>query len=348
MTKNKSKVKNILGVFGIIFVIILSLHIGRKSADILDIKKLINRTFLPRNTDDWGKYLFDQTSNYCNKNVPYKNKPEFSRSISLIDQRMQNFSKQHDKYNVDLGIYPLGVVMKNKNCLDIQYASSTAEMLGADGLFIFSSKYSNKDRLVILVSPEYKIQDDLMTALLLSHELQHAEGFIYTDVINTELERCIDKLGSSFCTIVDNFEDSLPDCFEMETQAFSTQYLFFTVLKPTEASSIASRYIADYQSKHSLPIVQTMDVHNELMSTCNPSLVNDPWECINEYFENYVVESPFYQEQCVGISKANSILNDLNNLETSQQKRELWDKYVNERKIDSDTAKLLKYLIKRN
>lgn len=347
----KNLLKLFLFIFGIILIIFVSLEIGKGNITTQKLKMLSYRLFLPRTVENWSTYLFDRAYNYCDRKTPYEIKPEFSRAISLIIQRLQDSSKQYDEFNIDEGLYPLGLIINNKNCLDIQYAPSVSEMSGADGFFLFSNKFSGKNRLKILVNPEYKIQDDLMTALLLSHEITHAEDFIEEDVYNTELEICNKKLGNKFCkeTVEDSFKDSLVDsCFEMEQRAFYTQFYFYMKLKDSEHSTIMSKYIADYQAKYNLPVVSLMDTYtNLIMSTCSPSIASDPWGCINDYFGKSVIETPFYQEQCVGLQKANRIVGELKNLRTPSEKSNLWKKYVEEDVIDNDTAKLLKYLISK-
>jgi hypothetical protein len=347
MKRNLFKI--FLFTLGIILIIIVSLQIGKGNITTQKLKMLSYKLFLPRTVEDWNPYLFNTSFKYCDKKIAHEMKPEFSRAISLIVQRIQESSKQYDEFNIELGAYPLGLIINNKNCLDIQYAPSVSDMSGADGLFLFSSEFSDKNRLKILVSPEYKAQDDLMTALLLSHEITHAEQFINEDVFNNEIARCHRQLDSKFCKEV---EDSLKEllvksCFVKEQEAFYQQFYFYMKLKDSEHSTLMSKYIADYQSKYNLPVVSLMNTYtNLILSTCSPSITGNPWGCINDYFGKSVVETPFYQEQCVGLQKANQIINELNNLATPSEKSSLFKKYVNEGVIDVDTSQLLNYLLK--
>jgi hypothetical protein len=191
---------------------------------------------------------------YCSRQEPYTVPPEFERGFSLIIQR--------------LGQSPDPIANKNtkrfdgiKNCLDIQYANSDDEMSGAEGLFMFSPD-SSPERLQIFVSPRYQAKDDLLTAILLSHEVSHALIF---------------AMGNN----------NLISCYKNESIAFREQARFMSTLNLEEVASITYRY-NNRSSEEAVSVINLIvDMKN--------SYGNTP----EEKSLNYVMNNPFYQEQCM-------------------------------------------------
>lgn len=201
--------------------------------------------------EKWYHNLDDNL--YCNRFEKYSMPEEFDRAVSLIIQRMKQsvyvFGNQTAKDITD--IY---------KCLDIQYAQSDDEMHGAEGLFMFSSN-STADRLQIFVSPRYQIKDDLLTAILLSHEITHAYLF---------------ATGT----------DKVISCYENEATAFSSQMRFLGTLNMEEISSITYRY-------NNRSSQEVMSVVNLIVSL-GSSYGTDGYQKALNYVEN----NPFYQKQC--------------------------------------------------
>jgi hypothetical protein len=130
---------------------------------------------------------------------------EFSRALSLIIQR-EGGGDENNRLLADS-------FKLIKNCLNIQYAQTESDMYGAEGYFTFS-KNSMKENLLIFVSPKYQAKDDLLTAILLSHEISHALFF------------------------VGNYQFT---CFENEAHAFENQYAFMLLLNASEKESLVAR-----------------------------------------------------------------------------------------------------------
>ncbi|MEK7597580.1 MAG: hypothetical protein AAB441_02945 [Patescibacteria group bacterium] len=207
-----------------------------------------------------NKWYFNLKNNIiCDRNEPYPISSEFDRAISLIIQRLleQNHPITTSRADSFKSI---------KNCLNIQYASTDDEMKGTEGLFYFSPS-SSKEDLRILVSPRYQIKDDLLTAILLSHELIHA--YFYT----------ID--GNLFLS-----------CFEDEAQAFRLQLLFMSTLNNEEIASLTYRY----NNRTSPESIAALDLPLTIVnySSVGPS-ESDP--AYNKIL-NYVKNNSYYQEQC--------------------------------------------------
>lgn len=207
-----------------------------------------------------NKWYFNLNNNIiCDRQKPYTIPSEFDRAISLIIQRLLERNNQITTNRADF-------FRSIKNCLDIQYAPTDDEMKGAEGLFYFSPS-SSKEDLRILVSPRYQIKDDLLTAILLSHELMHA--YIYASDTNLVLS-----------------------CFEDEAQAFRLQLLFMSTLNNEEVASLTYRY----NNRTSPEAVAAIDLPLTITdySSVGPS-DSDP--AYNKIL-NYVKNNPYYQEQC--------------------------------------------------
>lgn len=189
----------------------------------------------------------------CGRFEKYIIPEEFDRAVSLIIQRMKQSNdttmNQHSKDIADI-----------RNCLDIQYVQSDDEMKGTEGFFMFSEN-SVPDRLRIFVSPRYQIKDDLLTALLLSHEIAHA--YLFASGLNRNIS-----------------------CYENEATAFLSQIQFMGTLNMEEISSITYRY----HNKSSQEILSVVDLTLEI-----GALPGSGW--YNKAL-NYVKNNPFYQKEC--------------------------------------------------
>ena len=203
----------------------------------------------------------------CNRTSPYTIPIEFRRAISLIHQRLIDI-KPSSLYGSDIddaktlstsidAIY---------NCLDIKYASNDDELGEAEGVFKFIQG-GNPDRLEILVKPKYENTDDLLTGLLLIHEITHAWRYAY-DTYNRELGW-----------------DNDTDCFENEAKAFNNEYLFYKTMTDEEKNSLLSRNQSYFSA------VNTFMTQMQTIAQAEG----------NGYYQKalmYVSTNPFYQNQC--------------------------------------------------
>jgi hypothetical protein len=239
VTKSK---KNYL-IIGIImiFIFILGFLIIRQSKKIKDLKTNKN------------------TNITCSRTEPYPMQPEFQRAISLIIQR---FNETDSMRNI-------GKLMSSiVNCVDIQYAQTAEEIGGAEGIFYLSPQKS-KEKLLILVSPKYKSYDDLLTALLLSHELNHAVTYSYNSFSKEP--------------------DKVKQCYLDEASAYMTQFLFFFhAMNQQERQSLISRGLLDFSSP-------AADFFRQL----EYSAIKDENKVVFDTVQ-YVYAQPYYQKQCEG------------------------------------------------
>lgn len=201
----------------------------------------------------WVMYL--DSNIYCERTVGHSMAPEFDRAISLIMQRLTEYQDKSPQQNATR-------LLSIKNCLYIQYAVSEEDMGGAEGVFSFSKNSSN-DMLTIFVSQRYQVKDDLVTAILLSHEITHAYLF---------------AAGQSI----------LVPCFENEALAYLDEMQFVSTLNSEEKASLAYRY----NNNTSEEVTGLISVLNTLNAT--------PGATPMEKALNYVQSVPYYQNQCAG------------------------------------------------
>lgn len=197
-----------------------------------------------------------QTNTECNRKEMYDIPPEFSRALSLLEQRL----------NEKISFLP---------CVDIQY-SNIRDFNEAEGVFIFDSSKANANHLPIFVDNSYKESDDLVTAILLSHELKHAAQFI--EVINGN-----DRLS----------------CMDKEVEAFLSQINFVTKLNAEEQNSLASRMNnKEWEIHPQLALMKDFLILSRQVAT----QCGGEGKCIGERFltgvQEGVYSNPGYIEQC--------------------------------------------------
>ena len=213
-----------------------------------------------------GKWYHERNDTlYCGRLEPYAIPQEFERALSLIIQRLKQANTSESS--------PYSEVIKSvRNCLDIQYAASDNELKDAEGVFIFTES-GNKDRLQILVSPRYQANDDLLTAILLSHELAHA--ILYSISNDTRLT-----------------------CYENEVAAFWKQLVFYAALNEQEKSSLTSR-ANDWLFQTSGVSPEAFNVLNFFFRDLPTYSSEGPYKEVGKNkIYNYIKGSSFYQRQC--------------------------------------------------
>ncbi len=192
----------------------------------------------------------------CDRTEEYVYPEEFKRAVSLIIQRREQ-SSQNESVGIGKNY------KKIRNCLDIQYISDTKDLAGAEGFFSFD-RNSTTDRLKIFISTKYQVKDDLLTALLLAHEIQHA--YQYASGSNTLL-----------------------NCYELEAEAFANEIGIFDFdFNKEEQNSLINRYGTSPEVKDFFDL-RAAEIRN----------VHDPKsETIYQAILPIVKNSPFYQKEC--------------------------------------------------
>lgn len=245
----------------------------------------------PKTDQDWINMAMAKAPYYCQKNQPYPIKPEFSRAISLFVQRFGKNIDLSNRTNTDY----TSLIAYNQNCLDIDYTPTEGQMNGAEGLFLFDPKESGRTRLRILVSPSYIAQDDLVTSILLSHELFHVAQYIAEDNITRIIGECKPMIYKKDCPKLEQMS-----CVDNEVYAFSNSLIYFSSLKQSEKDSYFLRAKEGMQNKlHRLIYDQVMG-WGEWAGKCNSQLGNtERWtSCLSEVIRQDIVSNPYYKKQC--------------------------------------------------
>jgi hypothetical protein len=192
----------------------------------------------------------------CIRDVGYEKPPEFNRAMDLIIQRL---SQTGDQNSHNFSNYLNSI----KNCINIQYANSDSDMNNAEGYFSLNKNNQNLEEYDITVSPRYSIKDDLITAVLLDHEITHVID--YSDYLMSG--------------------NSIP-CYELEARAFGNQNWFLVTLNLEEKKSLLTRLT--YNPSEELR--QIFDVYN--------TIPKYPGNTYQEKALNFVKSSSYYKEQC--------------------------------------------------
>jgi hypothetical protein len=145
---------------------------------------------------------------FCNRTTPNKMEPEFSRALSLFEQRFSQSNPTFDtyKYYVQYNV---------KNCLFIFYQENS----GSEGVF----RGVSRDLLSIGIDPKYASGDDLLLADVLAHEISHA--VFYTNVLVNGKEAL----------------SPTEECYVNEAKAHLTEMEFYLSLNKEEADSLLNR-----------------------------------------------------------------------------------------------------------
>jgi hypothetical protein len=196
----KTKLKNIFGVLisaGILIAIAFVLNYyfitlpEQKAKELSQVKSASSKNYL------------------CDRKEPYKMPEEFVRAISLIKQRLgENGFKEAADY---IGSY--------QDCYNIQYGDAQS-IEGAEGAFWFDTRISSPDNLQFTINNAYKFNDDLLTSVVIAHEITHALNFVAEqrdNVANT--------------------------CLENERRAFLFELTFLKSLNTGEKDSILERLV---------------------------------------------------------------------------------------------------------
>ena len=201
----------------------------------------------------------------CTRTRPFAMRPEFLRALSLIKQRV---SEQK--------LFPQISPQKSSgfyNCLDIQY--KVMDDTGTEGYFIFDTN-SDMNDLHIYVSTNYYSYDDLLTALLLVHEITHVTQFVRYKM-----------QGESIY------------CYDKEVEAFEAEQGLFLTLNSEESDSIFSR-LNQNPDKNSayVGLQQLIDIFTQSIATCGASNSQCVYSTNQSQLKIWVENNPYYQQEC--------------------------------------------------
>jgi hypothetical protein len=180
----------------------------------------------------------------CTRTTRLPNAPQYDRALSLLAQRIANsntYSYDQNKFTY----FPPQLT----NCIKVN-ESDVTDTEGAEGYFTFNSKEIKPNYYPITADKNYSLTDDVLTALLLSHEMTHVQQYI-------------DQLHG---------KPSL-SCYDKEVEAFKAQLAFYTTLNTEENSSVLDRIQNEKNLNPQLQMLNTMfELHRSVANECNGEL----------------------------------------------------------------------------
>ena len=214
---------------------------------------------------------------FCTRTTRLKNEPQYDRALSLIQQRIDENNKWWDEYGEKANHRFRHFTPELVNCIKIT-EESIEKSAGIEGYFTFNSKDTTTDYYPITVSSDYNFADDIVTALLLSHEITHVQQYIDTlDGKNTL------------------------SCIDSEIDAFIAQLDFYVTLNSEEINSVYYRIQGDENLHSQLQILDWMMTTNR-DSSCLMFDLKDYKNCSDANLTNelkkMLTENSYYRKQC--------------------------------------------------
>lgn len=175
----------------------------------------------------------------CTRKTRLVNEPQYDRAFSIIQQRIKENNERWENTEPEFEYlkfdhFPHELV----NCIKIT-EEETNKNDSIEGYFTFNSKDIKENFYPITISSKYEFEDDIVTALLLTHELTHVEQYIN----ETNKKKTI-------------------SCVEKEVDAFITQLDFYTELNTGENSSIYYRMNNDPYLTPQIQMIKAMTTIN--------------------------------------------------------------------------------------
>lgn len=211
----------------------------------------------------------------CTRTTRLENKPAYDRALSLIQERVaqQYAGKKFDYFPPEL-----------TNCIKINEQKSES-MSGLEGYFIFNDEEIKDNYYPITVSSSYVLDDNITTALLLSHEITHVQQYI--DLLNKKNEL---------------------SCVEKEVNAFMSQMGLYLELNVEENSSVYYRLKNDKNLHTQIKMIDTMiqagkkgDCFSK-SDTKDQNYFSNVLECQDKYMKQglreFILNSKEYKKQC--------------------------------------------------
>lgn len=130
---------------------------------------------------------------FCSRKLRLDNQPQYDRALSLIQQRLIT-NKKRFKYNnrAIFTYFPSDLV----NCIKI-IEEAPNDKNDFEGYFKFNGSKIKENYYPIVVNSKYVESDDVLIALLLSHEMTHVQQYI-NSVNNKKAFSCIDNEVDAF------------------------------------------------------------------------------------------------------------------------------------------------------
>jgi hypothetical protein len=221
----------------------------------------------------------DTYNQTCTRTARLPNEPQYDRALSIIHQRVKEdiewWEIYGDKNSSDkkgFRVFPAQLT----NCIKV--IEKDISDTGAEGYFTFDSKSIKPNYFPMIIDKSYFFMDDIVIALLLTHEMTHVQQYI--DSINGKSKlSCVDK----------------------EVEAFMAQLDFYVILNMGEESSIYNRIHGEEDLSPQLAIIDTMTTINR-ESGCGLEGDDLGTKCrvdnLRKQLETMIAEDDFYMKQC--------------------------------------------------
>ena len=204
----------------------------------------------------------------CTRTIRLQNSPQYDRALSLIAQRIDDYNK-YSFENLKFKYFPTQLT----NCIKVT-ETNVANTTGAEGYFTFNSKDIRQNYYPISVDASYSLTDDVLTALLLSHEMTHVQQYI-------------NQL---------NGKESLA-CYDKEIEAFMAQLDFYLTLYAEEDSSAYYRIQNDENLHPQLQMIKTMTTINR-DSNCDIMDKNCKDTNLRTKLKEMLMQNETYKKEC--------------------------------------------------
>jgi len=283
-------------VFLIQLLVVLILAIS-----IIFIKKQSTKTTVKNNSYGYKKNeVFNKVG--CNRKTRINNLPQYDRALSLIQQRLLVNQKRFKYNNRALFIYfPPNLT----NCVKI-IEKNSAEVDDFEGYFTFNSEDIKNNYYPIIVNSKYVKADDVLIALLLTHEITHIQQYIDSvNKINTFT--CIEKEVNAFLASRQFYISGLNE-EEMNTvtlriyDAVDNNKNIETTQKFNKPFDGQLLMIETIQNLYSSPNSKCKKVENPTIDEASWDEFGDYLDCIDKevpfLLKKIIENDSYYQKQC--------------------------------------------------
>ena len=266
--------KNILSLFVLGLTVLLA-YFGVAIFDIQRQKPNPTQT-----EEEKGTIKKVATDASCTRTKRLENKPVYDRALSFIGEKYGLWDKEYLNGEDSYSYFPSQLV----NCIKID-EGNLKNTTGEEGYFIFHGDQIKENYYPITVDVDYGYNDEAINALLLVHEITHAQQYI--DFLNGKPEiSCIDK----------------------EVDAFHSQWNFYKFQFPETRKTIDLRIQNDKNLNPTLQVLKAIQEEISLHfdkreSEClYGSGKTDVGKCVDKFdknlIKNLLLQDEFYQKQC--------------------------------------------------
>lgn len=215
----------------------------------------------------------------CTRTTRLENISSFDRALSLIHERYSIWEQGNPKNFGTYHFFPSKLI----NCVKI-IENDVKNSKGVEGYFVFNDSSIEANYFPIYVDKDYGETDNLITALLLVHEITHVRQ--YLDLLNG---------GENF------------SCIDKETEAFDAAFNFARWQYGESEKTLNLRLEYDENLHPQLQIYKTIidsfpKVITSLYELCNGDFGDSCSDLITKNRRNMikavVSKDAFYIEQC--------------------------------------------------